>query len=306
MEAAETAAQTATVAMVRAMVAMGLADGEIGTAERATIKQVYRMASGAELEDEIIDLIARNISTNDYTPRDVMAMTADDLDDSKKRRVIQSAYFVMTADEEVTEKEAACLLALAEGLGMGQAGFDAAIAELEEMVGAREEDSEGETAKETRTVPSGGGESSDDAGQDYNGAAGPRVDPAEIFLNAMFRAMVGIAVCDGPMTPEERQTIKKLFDQVGHAIDDPTIDGFIMALEGANATVGEILARDADAIEPSMKPRIIQSAYFVVLASDDITDEENACLIDISNGLGMARAELDEALASVGELLSDG
>lgn len=302
--------QTATVAMVRAMVAMGLADGEIGTSERTTIKQVYRMASGADLEDEVIDLVARDMSTNAYKPREVMAMSAEDLDDVKKRRVIQSAYFVMTADAQVSEKEAACLLALAEGLGMDQSGFDRAIEELEEMVDeAPDSDTDGaggEPAGHKGVDHKGADDhASDDHVADYNGAAGPSVDPAEIFLNAMFRAMVAMAVCDGPMTPEERQTVKHLFEQVEQSIDDQMIDGIVLALQEYDGSIGDILARDAPAIDPSMKPRILQSVYFVMLASDEITEEESQTLLEIARGLGLSQAALEDALAAVRDMLTD-
>lgn len=284
--------------MVRAMVVMGLADGDLDADERSTIKQVYHMASGADLEDEIIDLVARDISTNRYEPSEVMAMNADDLDDTKKRRVIQSAYFVMTASEQVSEKEAACLLALAKGLGLDQTGFDQAIEELEDMVGAAPDDT---ATDETADSP----DAAESPTVDYNGASGPPVDPAEIFLNAMFRAMVGMAVCDGPLTPEERQTIKHLFDQVEQSIDDQLIDGFVLALDEFDGTIGDILARDADSIDPAMKPRILQSVYFVMLASDQISEEESRALLDITRGLGVSHSELEEALAAVRTIMTD-
>lgn len=279
----QSAAQSATVAMVRAMVAMGLSDGPIGVEERATVKRVYKMAAGADLEDEIIDLIARDITANRKPPRDVMAESGDGLDDVKKRRVIQSAYFVMTSGGSITDEKVSCLLSLADGLKMGKPDLDAAIAELEEIVGARDH------ADET---------GADAPSSDAVHAPVQTEDPSEPFLDAVFRAMVGVAVSDGPITPEERRTIRLFFDQIDRPVDDPTIDGFVAALEGTGASVGQILKRDAQGVEPGMKSRILQAACLVTLTSEEVNDRQYACLADIAEGLGLTSAELDDAIAS--------
>ena len=110
--------------------------------------------------------------------------------------------------------------------------------------------------------------------------------------------MIGVAVSDGPITLEERRTIRQFFDQIDRPVDDPTIDGFVAALEGTGASVGQILKRDAQGFEPGMRSRILQAACLVTLASKEVNDRQYACLADIAEGLGLTSAELDDAIAS--------
>ncbi len=271
--------ESATLAMLRAMVAMGLAGGDMAPDQRATVKKVYRMAAGADLDDRIIDAVATEIAESRRGPRELMAASVAGLGTTAKQRIVQCAYFVMTAAHDVGEAQAACLLAISEGLGLTRTEFEAAIEELEAMAGT---------------------------GDGGHGASPADADLGDLFLTVTFRAMVAMAICDGPMTPEERETIRHFFAEVGLPVDDATIDGYILALDEMEEPVGDMLARDAGGIDPALKPRIVQSVYLVMLAHDPISEEEGETLAEVARGLGVGQAEMERALATVTDLLSDG
>jgi len=246
---------------------------------------------GDDLTDNVIDTVAKDLSGTDRDLRSLMAGAAAVVSEQQKRQMIQAAYYVMSADRDITPAQADCLAEIGEGLGMTQDSFDTAFRELKEMAAA-----EGAAA-----TPSA------DIGAEGDGSANGE-DTGSVIVNALLRALVAMAVAgseDGRgVGAEERAVIRGVFDGADlPPIEDEVIDGLAHALAGFDGTIRDVLSPHADVVPAGMKTTIVTSAYFVMTASMPVTEEQERVMTQIAKGLGMSQAELDEAVDHANELL---
>ncbi len=127
-------AEIVTATMLRAMVAVGSADGPMQAAERQTIKDIIKESVGTAPDDRALDDLATSLNEYDGTIRDIITAQVDNIPKEVRGTIVQACFFVVTSSLPVTEAQEQTLARVAEGLLMTQQGFDKAIAAAQDML----------------------------------------------------------------------------------------------------------------------------------------------------------------------------
>lgn len=98
-------ASTELRALVRSMVAMAAADGNISKVEIKTISRIYKQLMGHPLKADIIAKVSDTMDGRHYSIHDDLGMTQAEISTQMKEKIIMACYLVMMADGEVPEVE---------------------------------------------------------------------------------------------------------------------------------------------------------------------------------------------------------
>lgn len=117
-------------AVKRVMVLMMLADGKIEPAEMETIQLIYGKLAKSELSKEAVEKEIEDAKADGRGLRPYLSSLVGSLNDSGKETVVKAAYFVASADGNVSSEETSLLGELAGALEMSPAQFKAIVDKL--------------------------------------------------------------------------------------------------------------------------------------------------------------------------------
>lgn len=117
--------------ILRVMIAMAAADGEVADVETATIAAVFEAVTGAPADE------AEITRTGDAYKKDCSSVTADlaagerNLDKGTKESIVRAAYLVLRSDGRVAARERKRLVDIAHALKMPEIHITAILEDLE-------------------------------------------------------------------------------------------------------------------------------------------------------------------------------
>jgi tellurite resistance protein len=114
-------------AVKRVMVLMMLADGKIDDEEVETIRMIYGKLAKSELSKEDVDREVAASQADGRGLRQYLGSIVGTLNDSGKEIVVKAAYFVASADGNVSVEETNLLAELAGALEMSPTDFKGVI-----------------------------------------------------------------------------------------------------------------------------------------------------------------------------------
>lgn len=118
--------------MLRAMITMAAADGDLADVESVTVSAVFEKVSGETVDASEIEATAASIAG------DAKALTADlkaasgALEEDAKESIVRAAYLVLRADGVVAMQERKKLVDIANALKMPEIHVSAILEEIEE------------------------------------------------------------------------------------------------------------------------------------------------------------------------------
>jgi tellurite resistance protein len=115
------------VAVKRVMVLMMLADGKIEDEEVETIRMIYGKLAKSELSKEDVDREVAASKADGRGLRQYLSSIVGTLNDAGKEVVVKAAYFVASADGNVSIEETNLLAELAGALEMSPSDFKGVI-----------------------------------------------------------------------------------------------------------------------------------------------------------------------------------
>lgn len=119
--------------MLRAMISMAAADGDVADVESATISAVFEKVSGESVDSEEIAKAATGISGDSKALAADLAASSDDVDKKGKEAILRAAYLVLRADGVVAAQERKKLTDIANGLKMPEIHVNVILEQLEEL-----------------------------------------------------------------------------------------------------------------------------------------------------------------------------
>lgn len=91
--------------MLRAMISMAAADGDVADVETATVAAVFEKVAGESVEAHEIDSAASGIVADTGALRADLSGAAGALAKSDKEAIVKAAYLVLIADGHVAARE---------------------------------------------------------------------------------------------------------------------------------------------------------------------------------------------------------
>ena len=113
--------------MLRAMISMAAADGQVDDVESATVSAIFEKVAGESVEDEGIAAVAADIKRGDRTLTKALEAAAGDLDTFAKDGIVRAAYLVLVADGKVAGPERTRLHNIGRALDMAEDDIDAIL-----------------------------------------------------------------------------------------------------------------------------------------------------------------------------------
>lgn len=113
--------------MLRAMISMAAADGQVDDVESATVSAIFEQVAGETVADTAIADVAADIKRGDRTLTKALEAAAGDLDGFAKDGIVRAAYLVLVADGKVATPERTRLVNIGQALGMPEGDIDAIL-----------------------------------------------------------------------------------------------------------------------------------------------------------------------------------
>lgn len=104
--------------MLRAMISMAKADGNLADVEIATISAIFEQVAGVAVSESEITESASGIAGSSSALAADLKAAASDMDKPVKEAVVKAAYLVLLADGEVATGERKNLFDIAASLNM--------------------------------------------------------------------------------------------------------------------------------------------------------------------------------------------
>lgn len=104
--------------MLRAMISMAAADGQVDGVEAVTVSAIFEKVAGESVTDDSIASVAADIKRGDRTLTKALEAAAGDLDKVAKDGIVRAAYLVLVADGKVAPPERTRLLNIGRALDM--------------------------------------------------------------------------------------------------------------------------------------------------------------------------------------------
>ncbi len=104
--------------MLRAMISMAAADGDVADVETATVSAVFEKVTGENVDADEIEGASSGIVADSGALRADLSAAADGLEKSEKEAVVKAAYLVLLADGHVAAPERKRLFEIAHALDM--------------------------------------------------------------------------------------------------------------------------------------------------------------------------------------------
>ncbi|GAB4231949.1 MAG: hypothetical protein Kow0032_14500 [Methyloligellaceae bacterium] len=117
--------------VLRAMIAMAKADGDVADIETTTISAVFEKVTGETLDEEEIRKAAAGIAGNSAALTQDLKAAANTLDKQTKEAIIKAAYLVLMSDGEIASGERMRLFSMASALKMPEIHITAILEDLE-------------------------------------------------------------------------------------------------------------------------------------------------------------------------------
>lgn len=117
--------------MLRAMISMAAADGDVADVETATISAIFEKVTGESVEAGEIEKAASGIVGDANALRADLSAAADELDKNIKEAVVRAAYLVLLADGRVAARERKKLFDIASALKMPEIHVNAILEGLD-------------------------------------------------------------------------------------------------------------------------------------------------------------------------------
>lgn len=114
-------AQASVTAVLQAMLATSIADGDINDAEVQAVAIIYKKIFGGTVERAWIQQTAADMRRNRFNVEEAISDKRSLIDPEIRPMVLKAACFVATADDKVNTKESATLGAIAVALQMSRA-----------------------------------------------------------------------------------------------------------------------------------------------------------------------------------------
>ena len=117
--------------MLRAMITMAQADGELADVESATISAVYNKVTGDSIEEAEIEIAAKGILASGRALKEDLSAASSSMDKQVKESIVKAAYLVLIADGEVAAGERKKLFDIANALKMPEIQVSAILEDLD-------------------------------------------------------------------------------------------------------------------------------------------------------------------------------
>jgi tellurite resistance protein len=118
--------------MLRAMITMAAADGDLADVETATISAIFEKVSGEGVEPSEIEAAANGIAGDATALAVDLSAAAGELETNVKEGIVRAAYLVLRADGVVAAQERKKLLEIATALKLPEIHVSVILEELEE------------------------------------------------------------------------------------------------------------------------------------------------------------------------------
>lgn len=119
--------------MLRAMISMAAADGDVADVECATISAIFEKVSGESVDKAEIEKAANGITGDSKALAKDLAAASDEIDKKGKEAILRAAYLVLRADGVVAAQERKKLADIANGLKMPEIHVNVILEQLEEL-----------------------------------------------------------------------------------------------------------------------------------------------------------------------------
>jgi uncharacterized tellurite resistance protein B-like protein len=114
--------------LLRVIVTMMLADGEIADREVTTIVDVYHQKTAVRLDEDTIDDVIESVLED--TEDNFVQAVSSSMSGWQKAEILRGGVAVAMADDDFGDNEAAYLLMVAGQLGISRAEFSAILEEI--------------------------------------------------------------------------------------------------------------------------------------------------------------------------------
>jgi uncharacterized membrane protein YebE (DUF533 family) len=118
--------------MLRAMITMAAADGDLADVEAATISAIFEKVSGEKVEAPEIEAAAAGIAGDETALAVDLSAAAGDLEQNFKEAIVRAAYLVLRADGVVAAQERKKLMDIATALKLPEIHVSVILEALEE------------------------------------------------------------------------------------------------------------------------------------------------------------------------------
>lgn len=115
--------------MLRAMISMAAADGDVADVETATISAIFEKVTGDSVESDEIEGLASGVGT--IAVVDDLGAAAPSLEGEIKEAVVKAAYLVLLADGKVEAGERKKLFEFASALKMPEIHVKAILEDID-------------------------------------------------------------------------------------------------------------------------------------------------------------------------------
>lgn len=117
--------------MLRSMISMAAADGDVADVETATVAAVFEQVAGESVEAGEIEAAASGIVADTSALKADLSGAADALEKSDKEAIVKAAYLVLIADGRVAARERKRLFDIAHALDMPDIHISAILENVE-------------------------------------------------------------------------------------------------------------------------------------------------------------------------------
>lgn len=117
--------------MLRCMISMAAADGEVADVESATISAIFEKVTGEAVDNAEIESAASGIVTDANALKADLTAACGEMEKSTKEAMLRAAYLVLLADGEVAAPERKKLFDFAKALKMPEIHVNVILEGLE-------------------------------------------------------------------------------------------------------------------------------------------------------------------------------
>lgn len=117
--------------MLRAMITMAQADGDVADVEAATISAIFKKVAGESVDEAEIESAATGILASGQALKADLSAASSTMEKQVKEAIVKAAYLVLIADGEVAAGERKKLFDTANALKMPEIQVSAILEDLD-------------------------------------------------------------------------------------------------------------------------------------------------------------------------------
>ncbi len=126
----ETGAAEYEEAVLRVMIDIMIADGQIRPGEFQTIRGLYERLTGRPIDDAAVQAAMRKIELDDRPVEDYLSSMTNRMTDQGRQMVIKAAFVVAAADGELQDEEKSLIVSIGQAMDQTEAWTSDVIASL--------------------------------------------------------------------------------------------------------------------------------------------------------------------------------